>query len=113
MSRQKHEHTSTSTHQHNIVRIAGATVNQIPLDWNNNLDNISEAIRQAKAKKVKILCLPELCLTGYGCEDMFLSEWVSEKAWDKLQTIVPLCDGITVSIGLPIRHAGQIYNGAC
>lgn len=95
------------------MRIAGATVNQIPLDWNNNLENISEAIRQAKEKKVKILCLPELCLTGYGCEDMFLSEWLSEKAWDKVQTIVPLCDSITVSIGLPIRHAGQIYNGAC
>ena len=105
---------NTPAHQHlSIVRIAGATVNQIPLDWKNNLENISEAIRQAKEKKVKILCLPELCLTGYGCEDMFLSEWVSEKAWDKLQTIVPLCDGITVSIGLPIRHAGQIYNGAC
>jgi NAD+ synthase (glutamine-hydrolysing) len=95
------------------MRIAGATVNQIPLDWKNNLENIAEAIRMAKEKNVRILCLPELCLTGYGCEDLFLSEWLSEKAWKKLQDVVPLCDNITVSIGLPVKYNGQTYNGAC
>jgi NAD+ synthase (glutamine-hydrolysing) len=95
------------------VKIAGATVNQTPLGWKNNLQNISEAIRQAKEKNVRILCLPELCLTGYGCEDLFLSDWLSEKAWTKLQTLVPLCDNITVSVGLPVKYQGQTYNGAC
>jgi NAD+ synthase (glutamine-hydrolysing) len=95
------------------MRIAGATVNQIPLDWKNNLENIAEAIRMAKEKNVRILCLPELCLTGYGCEDLFLSEWLSEKAWKKLHEIVPLCDNITVSIGLPVKYNGQTYNAAC
>jgi NAD+ synthase (glutamine-hydrolysing) len=95
------------------MRIAGATVNQIPLDWKNNLENIAEAIRLAKEKNVRILCLPELCLTGYGCEDVFLSDWLSEKAWQQLQKIIPLCDNITVSIGIPVRYQGQPYNGAC
>ena len=96
-----------------MLKIAGATVNQIPLDWKNNADNIVEAIRQAKEQKVKILCLPELCLTGYGCEDLFLSDWLSEKAWKVLLSLVDYCDDITVSIGLPVRVNGVTYNGAC
>ena len=94
------------------MRIAGATVNQIPLDWENNLENIAKAIRMAKEKNVRILCLPELCLTGYGCEDLFLSEWLSDKAWKKLQDVVPLCDNVTVSIGLPVKYNGQTYKNS-
>jgi NAD+ synthase (glutamine-hydrolysing) len=93
--------------------IAGATVNQIPFDWKNNVSNITDAIAQAKAVKATLLCLPELCLTGYGCEDLFLSDWLSEKAWQHLQTILPHCSGITVCIGLPVRVNGITYNGAC
>lgn len=93
--------------------IGGATVNQIPLDWNNNVSNILSAITQAKKEGIRILCLPELCLTGYGCEDLFLSEWVSEKAWTNLLSIVPHTESITVSIGLPIRIGSKTYNGAC
>ncbi|HYC86582.1 MAG TPA: nitrilase-related carbon-nitrogen hydrolase, partial [Chryseosolibacter sp.] len=59
------------------MKIAGATVNQIPLDWKNNTENIIDAIQAAKGQHVDILSLPELSITGYGCEDLFLSEWVA------------------------------------
>ncbi len=94
-----------------IVKIGGATLNQIPFDWSNNVANILAAIEAAKADQVKILCLPELCLTGYGCEDLFLNEWLSEKAFQKLLTIVPHCATISVCIGLPVRCDGVTYNG--
>jgi NAD+ synthase (glutamine-hydrolysing) len=96
-----------------MIKIAGATLNQIPLDWQNNVGNIIQAIEQARAHQVKILCLPELCLTGYGCEDIFLSEWLPRTAWEHLLTLVEVCAGITVSIGLPVRVNGTTYNGAC
>lgn len=95
------------------LKIGGATVNQIPFDWKNNTDNILAAITAAKEQHIKILCLPELCITGYGCEDVFLSEWLPEKAWEELLKIVPHCDNITVSVGLPVRLEGLTYNGAC
>lgn len=96
------------------LTIAGAALNQIPIDWANNLSNISSAINKAKANKVDILCLPELCLTGYGCEDLFLSEWLAEKAIGKLlNEVVKLTEGIAVSIGLPVRFKGELYNCAC
>ncbi|MEO1255319.1 MAG: nitrilase-related carbon-nitrogen hydrolase, partial [Bacteroidota bacterium] len=52
------------------LKIAGACLNQTPIDWKNNLQNISNAIADAKSQRVDLLCLPELCITGYGCEDL-------------------------------------------
>lgn len=95
------------------LKIGGATVNQTPIDWTNNVANILEAIEAAKKEEVAILCLPELCLTGYGCEDLFLSDWLSAKAWQHLLTIIPHCHNITVNVGLPIRIDNITYNGAC
>jgi NAD+ synthase (glutamine-hydrolysing) len=96
-----------------LVKIGGATVNQIPMDWRNNTANIISVIEEAIQHQVKIVCLPELCITGYGCEDMFLSDWLAEKAWEELLKIKPHCQNITVSVGLPIRMNGITYNGAC
>lgn len=95
------------------LKIGGATVNQTPIDWKNNVANIIEAIEAAKKEQVAILCLPELCLTGYGCEDLFLSDWLSAKAWQHLEMIIPHCNNITVNVGLPIRINNITYNGAC
>jgi len=96
-----------------ILKIAGATLNQTPLDWSHNTQNIITAIEEARKEKVKILCLPELCVTGYGCEDLFLSDWLSVKAWEELEKIKTHCKNIIVCIGLPIRIEGPTYNGVC
>ncbi len=94
------------------MRIAGAALNQIPIDWENNLRNIETAIAQAKEAGVELLCLPELCLTGYGCEDLFLSDWMPEAALAHLQTVRPWTYGICVVVGLPVRLIGRTYNTA-
>ncbi len=95
------------------MKIGGATVNQIPLDWQNNTQNILDAITEAKRQQIRLLCLPELCITGYGCEDMFLSDWISVRAWDELLKIREYCRDITVSVGVPVRINEITYNGAC
>ena len=92
------------------IKIGGAALNQIPMHWENNLKNIQNAIAEAKESGIKILCLPELCLTGYGCEDLFLSDWISEKAMALLPEIAPLTSDISTAIGLPIRLDGKTYN---
>src|SRR6185437_122248 len=95
------------------TKIAGAAINQTPIDWENNYKNIVDAIDIAKAQHVQLLCLPELCITGYGCEDLFLSDWVPAKAADILLKIKNHCDDITVSVGLPVKLDGKLYNCAC
>ncbi len=93
--------------------IGGACLNQIPMDWDNNIGNILAAIHEAKGQGVKILCLPELAMTGYGCEDMFLSKWVAQKALDKLAEIIHHTQGISVAIGLPLLFKDQLFNTVC
>ena len=92
------------------MRIAGASLNQTPIDWDNNLKNILEAISQAKKSEVDLLCLPELCIPSYGCQDLFLAPWVIEKSLELLFEIISQTENIAVTVGLPFFFENKIYN---
>lgn len=96
-----------------LIHVAAGVVNQTPLDWQNNYQHIIDAIAEAKRRNVSILCLPELCITGYGCEDAFYSHGLYEIAYQVLLDIVPHTKGIIVSVGLPVKYVNRIYNAAC
>ena len=93
------------------VKVATGSLNQIPLDWEGNRDRILTLINQAKAGNIDVLALPELCLSAYGCEDMFLSPAVSETAFNFLYEIAQQCQGIITCIGLPVFTERAVYNG--
>lgn len=95
------------------VKVAGASLNQTPLAWENNKKNILESIERARRQGVSILCLSELCITGYGCEDAFHAPGVIDTAWEKLEEILPHTKGMIVSIGLPVAHQNALFNVAC
>ena len=96
-----------------LVRVGAAALNQTPLDWNGNQARIVRALRAAKAAGVAVLCLPELCITGYGCEDAFFSRGTVLQAWRVLQEVLPETAGLVVALGLPVMHRGVNYNAAC
>ena len=54
-----------------------------------------------------LLCLPELCITGYGCEDAFHAPGLEHTALQVLAEIVPATAGMVVSVGLPVMHRGS------
>ncbi len=94
------------------IHLGAAALNLTPKDWEGNTRTILACIAEAKARKVSVLCLPELAITGYGCEDEFHAPYVSEWALRILfEDIAPACRGITVGIGLPFCLDGCIYNG--
>lgn len=92
------------------LKLGGACLNQIPLDWSHNMTNIARALKEGRDQSIDILCLPELCLTGYGCEDMFLSDWIYHTSLEKLRSIIPLSKDLITTIGLPILYEGHRYN---
>lgn len=92
------------------MKIGGAALNQTPLDWEGNRLRIVSAIEAARKNDIELLCLTELCITGYGCEDMFLHPWVSVRSLDILQEIIPKTKEVGVVIGLPLRHEDEIFN---
>ncbi len=95
------------------IKIASSNLNQIPLDWDKNYSNIKTSILESIKNKVKVLCLPELSITGYGCQDLFFTNWVIEKAKLELIKIQKLCNQITVIVGLPLHYKNKTYNTCC
>ena len=93
-----------------LLRVAAAALNQTPLDWDANAANIRAAIDEARRRGASLLCLPELCVTGYGCEDAFHSHAVVATAEEVLGELLPKTAGMAVSIGLPVVCAGGLYN---
>ncbi|GAA4585769.1 hypothetical protein GCM10023107_01760 [Actinoplanes octamycinicus] len=92
--------------------VAAGSVNQTPLDWEGNLSRILAIIDQAKSEGVQILCLPELSLTGYGCEDAFLMPNTAERAEWMLGELAKYANDIILSVGLPWRHHHTLFNTA-
>ena len=62
------------------IRLAAAALNQTPMAWDANRRHVLSTIAAAREAGVGVLCLPELCLSGYGCEDMFQAPGVQRTA---------------------------------
>jgi len=95
-----------------LIRVGGAALNQTPLDWDGNRDRIVAAIAAARQRHISVLCLPELCISGYGCEDAFLGPGVARMAWRVLEEIAPRTAGMIVAVGLPVRFESGVYDAA-
>ena len=95
------------------INLASSNLNQTPLSWDKNLRNIKNSIKLSIKKNVDILCLPELSITGYGCQDLFFNKWFIEKSDNLLVEISKICKSITVIVGLPIFYKNKLYNACC
>jgi len=95
-----------------LIHVGAAVLNTIPLAWEHNLAVAKAAIAEARSRGVSLLCLPELCLTGYGCEDAFHAIGVQDAAWRSLHALVSDTRGLTVCVGLPILHRNGLFNTA-
>ena len=96
-----------------LVRVAAGVLNQTPLAWESNRKNILNSIESARQQSVSILCLPEMCISGYGCEDAFYSTGVHATAQEILCEIAPQTKSMAVAVGLPVMYAGGVFNCAC
>ena len=96
-----------------LIRVGAAVLNQTPLDWDGNRARLSGAIADARQAGVSVLCLPELCITGYGCEDAFHAPGTQQMALSVLEELLPETRGMIVSLGLPLLFHGALYNTGC
>ena len=94
------------------IKIGAAAINTTPIGWRWNSEAIAEAIKAARARDVRILCLPELCLTGYGCEDLFFRPHVRAQALQLAGKLARESVGtdLLVTVGLPMEYQGSLYN---
>jgi len=96
-----------------LIKVGAAVLNQTPLAWEQNKANILEALRRARADGTTLVCLPEMAITGYGCQDAFHSPSVQAMALEVLfDEILPATTGLVVSIGLPLLYRNSLFNAA-
>jgi NAD+ synthase (glutamine-hydrolysing) len=95
-----------------LIRVGVAALNQTPLAWDENLANILTAIEAARAAGVSLLCLPEMAVTGYGCEDAYFMTGMQELVWSQLDRVAAASHGLVVAIGVPLYHEKALYNAA-
>ena len=79
-----------------------------------NAEEIIKAVKEAAANECSLLTLPELCITGYTCGDLFLSKVLLDGAENALLPILEETKDTDIIFiaGLPLSHAGKLYNCA-
>src|SRR5262245_26100218 len=95
-----------------LIKVAVACVNQTPFAWESNFAHLRMAIEHARAESATVLCLPELAITGYACEDAFFMDGLQDRAFAQLDELAPLTRGMVVAVGLPVFHEKALYNAA-
>ncbi len=95
-----------------LIKVAVACVNQTPFAWDENFARCRVAIEQARAEGATVLCLPELAITGYACEDAFFMDGLQDTAFAQLDALAALTRGMVVAVGLPVYHEKALYNAA-
>ena len=99
-----------------FIKVAAGTPSIRVADCQYNAEQCIGLIRQAAEQKVKVLALPELCLTGYTCGDLFLQDTLLRGAEEALGTVLEATKELDLlaAVGLPVRNkwTGKLYNCA-
>lgn len=97
-----------------FIRVGYATPNVKVADVVNNEGEIIKKIDWAYENKLSILTLPELCVTGYTCGDLFFQQKLLAEAEAAVLRIAEHTKGMQlfVFVGAPIRKDGKLYNCA-
>ena len=97
-----------------FVKVAAATPKIAVADCKKNVEVILESIREMEEKGAKVMVLPELCITGYTCADLFWQGRLLEEAKESLQKIANETADVDalIFVGLPLEVYGKLYNVA-
>ena len=100
--------------KYGFVKVAAAVPAVKVADVEYNVQQIESLIAQAEGRGVEIMVLPELCLTGYSCQDLFKQQALIDRAEQGVMVLLDFTrklDIITV-VGLPVVINSLLYNCA-
>ena len=83
-------------------------------DVQGNGEKIKAQLKTAAEQGSTLAVFPELCLTGYTCQDLFLQERLLQGAKDALMKLVKESASLDAIffVGLPFEILGKLYNVA-
>ena len=79
-----------------------------------NAESIAKCMQDAEEAGVEILVLPELCVTGYTCGDLFLQRTLIDGAADAIGKLLSASEKMSLItvVGAPFLSEGNLYNCA-
>ncbi len=97
-----------------LVRVAAIVPQVNVADVNGNVAHIIESVDKAVEAGAHIVVLPELCVTGYTCADLFGNELLLDAAEGALETLSErYCETpVMIVVGAPLRCSGHLFNCA-
>lgn len=100
--------------QQGFVKVAAVTPDIRVADPLYNRESVLKKVKEAAENGAVVIVCPELCLTGYTCNDLFLQELLLREAKEALLWLVEQTKDLNalVFVGLPFEHLGKLYNVA-
>lgn len=99
--------------RHGFIKVAAATPSIRVADCAYNAQKILSLVKKAHEEGVHLLVLPELCITGYTCGDLFFQQALIEEAKEcavKVASNIPR--NMVVVFGAPVEFRGKLHNCA-
>ena len=103
-----------SIHAQGMVRVAAATPLASVGDPAFNAAQILTLAREADAAAADIVVFPELSLSSYAIDDLFLQDALLDRVEAELAGLVEASTGLrpVLLVGAPLRRNGRLYNSA-
>ena len=100
--------------KYGFIKVAAAIPAVKVADVDYNVLQVESLIAQAEGVGAEVVVFPELCLTGYSCQDLFREQVLIDKAEDGLIALLDFTRKLDVIaiVGLPVQVGGLLYNCA-
>lgn len=97
-----------------FIKVAACTPEIQVADVDFNVDKIISQLEKCREEGVKVAVFPELCITGYTCQDLFFQNALLDKAMEGVVNIAKTTadSDMLVAVGVPVRANGKLYNCA-
>lgn len=97
-----------------LLKIACASPHTKVGDPNFNSKHIIEMINEAALSQIKVICFPELSITGYTCGDLFFQNKLLNATLVSLNEIAQKTKHLEILsvVGLPLVYLNKLYNVA-
>ena len=103
-----------SSYAHGFARVAACTLPVAAANPARNADEIIEQARACSEEGVALASFPELCLTGYSIDDLFLQDPLLDATEEALARIVEASADLlpVIVVGAPLLKGSRVFNCA-
>lgn len=103
-----------SAYAHGFARVAACTVPIRVADPATNARMVLEQARACSEDGVAVAVFPELCLSGYAIDDLFLQDTLLDAVTDAIAEIVAASEDLApvLVVGAPVAHGNRVLNCA-